>query len=109
MVRGLGRAVDGRTYQAWVKRPGSATQFPAGLFDGADGVVRLTQPVTPGSTVSVTVEDADGAIQPSHIPRLTASFLALGSDSRTVLAQLLRPVQRGIRPLEEARGGLAVL
>ena len=73
LVRGLGRAVDGRAYQAWVKRPGSARQLPAGLFDGADGVVRLTRPVLPGATVSVTVEDADGASLPSRIPRLTAT------------------------------------
>jgi hypothetical protein len=72
VVRGLGRAIDGRAYQAWVKQPGSATQVPAGLFDGADGVVRLTQPVLPGTTVSVTLEDADGATQPSRTPRLTA-------------------------------------
>ena len=72
LVRGLGRAVDGRTYQAWVQRPGSATLLPAGLFDGSDGVVRLIQPVTPGATVSVTVEDAGGASVPSRIPRLTA-------------------------------------
>ena len=72
VVRGLGRAIDGRAYQAWVKQPGSATQVPAGLFDGADGVVRLTQPVLPGTTVSVTLEDAHGATQPSRTPRLTA-------------------------------------
>ena len=72
LVRGLGHAVAGRTYQAWIQHPRSGTLLPAGLFDGSDGAVLLTGSVRPGSTVSVTVEDAGGAAKPSRIPRLTA-------------------------------------
>jgi hypothetical protein len=72
LVRGLGRADEGRTYQAWVQQRRSATPLSAGLFDGSDGVVPLTRPVTPGATVSVTVEDGGGAITPSRIARLAA-------------------------------------
>ena len=110
LVRGLGRAVDGRAYQAWVKRPGSARQLPAGLFDGADGVVRLTQPVLPRRDRQ---RDGRGRRwgQPAvaHPAAHSNPFLALGSDSGTVLAQLLRPVQRGIGPLEETRRGLPLM
>ena len=72
LVRGLGRADEGRTYQAWVQQRRSATPLSAGLFDGSDGVVSLNRPVTPGATVSVTVEGKTGATTPSRIPRLTA-------------------------------------
>jgi hypothetical protein len=72
LIRGLGRAAQGRTYQAWVQRRPSATPLSAGLFDGSEGVVRLTRPVTAGATVSVTVEGRGGANTPSRVPRLTA-------------------------------------
>lgn len=73
IVRGLGRAVDGRTYQAWITPPGTSELRPAGLFDGSDQVVPLSRPVAVGARVGVTVEDEGGAPTPSRVPRLTAT------------------------------------
>ena len=69
VVSGLGRAPDGRTYQAWVIEGDGAPQ-PAGLFDGGDlAVVRLTRPVPrERAVVAVTLERDGGADAPTAEP-----------------------------------------
>jgi anti-sigma-K factor RskA len=65
IVDGLERTGPGKTYEAWVIR--GAKPQPAGLFQGGAGrrYVRLTKPVSPGTTVGVTVEKAGGSETPS--------------------------------------------
>ena len=53
----------GKAYEAWViedNRP-----RPAGLFSGGCRHVPLDEPVEPGNTVAVTLEDAEGSDQPT--------------------------------------------
>jgi len=66
-------APAGKTYEAWVIDKGVAK--PAGLFPGGPGqsVVRLQHPVSTGSLVAVTIEDAAGATQPTGTPIATSS------------------------------------
>jgi hypothetical protein len=66
-------APQGKTYEAWIIDDGVAK--PAGLFPGGPGqsVVRLEHPVSTGSLVAVTVEDAAGAAQPTGTPIVTSS------------------------------------
>ena len=66
-------APEGKTYEAWVIDDGVAK--PAGLFPGGSGrsVVKLEEPVSTGSLVAVTVEDAAGASQPTSKPIATSS------------------------------------
>jgi anti-sigma-K factor RskA len=61
-------APSGKTYEAWVMRPGAIK--PAGLFRGGKGatVLRIDGRVTPGSVIGVTVERAGGADQPTQKP-----------------------------------------
>jgi anti-sigma factor RsiW len=67
----LARAPEGRTYEAWVIRDGSARS--AGLFDGGDAtVVTLTRPVPRGATVGVTVEREGGVDAPTSAPIASA-------------------------------------
>jgi anti-sigma-K factor RskA len=65
----LPRAPEGKTYEAWVMREGSAE--PAGLFSSST-VFRIDRPVPRGSVVGVTLERAGGVNQPTSKP-LTAS------------------------------------
>jgi hypothetical protein len=69
---GLGAPPAGRTYQAWVVPPRSATPVPAGTFDGSRRVVLLTRRVPPGARVGVTLEAAGGVEHPSRTLRLVA-------------------------------------
>jgi hypothetical protein len=72
MLKGLGAAPAGRTYQAWVRIPGRGQILPAGTFDGAETFVPLTEWVTPGVRVSVTLEPEGGSAKPSRKARLAA-------------------------------------
>jgi anti-sigma factor RsiW len=58
------RAPEGKTYEAWVIRNGTATR--AGLFSGA--TLRIQRPVPRGSVVAVTLERAGGVDQPTVKP-----------------------------------------
>jgi len=70
MLKGLGVAPAGRTYQAWVRIPGSGQILPAGTFDGAETFVPLSEWVTPGVRVTVTLEPEGGSAKPSRKARL---------------------------------------
>lgn len=65
-------APEGKTYEAWVIDDGVAS--PAGTFAGGPGrsVVRLEHPVSTGSLVAVTLEEAAGATQPTSEPVVTS-------------------------------------
>ncbi len=65
-------APEGKTYEAWVIDDGVAS--PAGTFAGGPGrsVVKLEHPVSTGSLVAVTVEDAAGVDQPTSKPIVTS-------------------------------------
>ena len=65
-------APEGKTYEAWVIDDGVAA--PAGMFAGGPGrsVVKLDHPVSTGSLVAVTIEDAAGADQPTSKPIVTS-------------------------------------
>ena len=51
-----------KTYEAWVIE--GETPRPAGVFSGGCQTVDIAQPVRPGNTVAVTLEDAGGAETP---------------------------------------------
>ena len=61
-------APSGKTYEAWVIRPGAIK--PAGLFRGGKGatVLEIQGAVTRGSVIGVTVERAGGVDQPTQKP-----------------------------------------
>jgi len=59
------RAPEGKTYEAWVMRNGTAKR--AGLFSGPT-VLRIQQPVPRGAIVGVTLEHAGGVDQPTSKP-----------------------------------------
>jgi anti-sigma-K factor RskA len=59
------RAPEGKTYEAWVMTKSAAKR--AGLFSGAT-VLRIQQPVKPGSVVAVTLERSGGVDQPTSKP-----------------------------------------
>lgn len=61
-------APSGKTYEAWVMRPGAIK--PAGLFRGGNGTTVLKIPgrVSRGAVIGVTVERAGGAAQPTQKP-----------------------------------------
>ena len=62
------RAPSGKTYEAWVIRPGAIK--PAGLFRGGKGatVLEIQGGVSRGSVIGVTVEQAGGVDQPTQKP-----------------------------------------
>ena len=64
----LPRAPEGKTYEAWVMRKGTAE--PAGLFSSST-VFRIDRPVPRGSVVGVTLERAGGADAPTGTPLVT--------------------------------------
>lgn len=61
-------AQSGKTYEAWIMRPGAIK--PAGLFRGGHGTTVLKIPgrVSRGAVIGVTVERAGGAAQPTQKP-----------------------------------------
>ena len=69
----LDRPPSGKTYEAWVIRPGDEPA-PAGLFTGGDDpvVVELTRPVPERATVAVTLEREGGVQAPTSPPLFTA-------------------------------------
>ncbi|MFN8224692.1 MAG: anti-sigma factor [Gaiellales bacterium] len=73
VVDGIELAPAGKTYEVWVIDGDVAN--PAGLFRGGSGraVVPLEHPVSTGSVVAVTVEDAAGAPKPTSAPIVTSS------------------------------------
>jgi anti-sigma-K factor RskA len=73
VVRGLSRAPEGRTYEAWVIAKGAPR--PAGTFAGGAGreIVLLSRRVTPGTVVAVTVERAGGSAKPTTKPFIQAN------------------------------------
>jgi anti-sigma factor RsiW len=72
VVTSLDAAPEGKAYEAWVIEKG--TPRPAALFDAGDGraVVALERPVPDEAVVAVTIEDDEGADQPSGKPIFTA-------------------------------------
>jgi anti-sigma-K factor RskA len=68
VLSGLEQAPEAKTYEAWVIEDGNAVA--AGLFPGGgpSTVVRLTQPVSEGAVVAVTVEDEGGVEQSTQDP-----------------------------------------
>jgi Anti-sigma-K factor rskA, C-terminal len=72
VLRGLGPAPAGHTYEAWIVPPGSATPVRAGTFDGSERIVPLELEVLPGARVGVTLEASGGVGRPSHPLRLVA-------------------------------------
>lgn len=62
------QAPSGKTYEAWVMRPGAIK--PAGLFRGGKGatVLEIQGGVSRGSVIGVTVEQAGGVDQPTQKP-----------------------------------------
>lgn len=72
VLRGLGEAPAGKTYQVWVIE--GDTPASAGLFGGGDAesIVPLTRPVPEGATVAVTIEDAGGVDAPTTQPIVVA-------------------------------------
>ena len=72
VVRGLGRAPAGRTYEAWVIQ--GTTPVRAGLFAGGGrrSLVLLDREVPAGAVVAVTVEREGGVDAPTRKPLFTA-------------------------------------
>lgn len=70
IVRNLGSAPPGRTYEAWVSAGGSPE--PAGVFvGGSDAALPLERRVQRGAGVLVTVEKAGGVDAPTTQPVLS--------------------------------------
>ena len=72
LVTSLPEAPSDQTYEVWVIED---VARPAGLFDGGeDTAVLLTERVSPGATVAVTLERAGGVSAPTGDPLLTATL-----------------------------------
>jgi anti-sigma factor RsiW len=69
VMAGLPSAPAGKAYEMWVIQDGRPD--PAGLFDD-ESVVQVGRTVPPGGTVAVTLEDDEGAVQPTGQPLFTA-------------------------------------
>jgi anti-sigma-K factor RskA len=71
IVKGLGPAPAGKTYEAWVSSGGSPQ--PAGTIDGGSkhSLLLLQRPVPRGATVLVTVEKHGGSDVPTTKPFLS--------------------------------------
>jgi hypothetical protein len=69
-VSKLGRAPEGKTYEAWVIDRNVPT--PAGIFSGSQTVFDLTARVPRGATVAVTLERAGGVPAPTSKPIFAA-------------------------------------
>jgi anti-sigma-K factor RskA len=72
VLRDMGPAPAGKTYEVWVVEGGTAV--PAGLFPGEDDVdlVAVDGEVGEGAVVAVTIENAGGAETP-NLPPVVAS------------------------------------
>ena len=72
VLRDMGPAPAGKTYEVWVVEGGNAV--PAGLFPGEDDVdlVAVDGQVGEGAVVAVTIENAGGAETP-NLPPVLAS------------------------------------
>jgi anti-sigma-K factor RskA len=72
VLDGLSHAPAGKSYQAWVIRPGEPAPLSAAVFSGREVVVPLTTLVPKGGTVAITLERAGGVQAPTRAPKLTA-------------------------------------
>ena len=74
VLNDLPRAPEGKTYEVWVD-PGAGPPRPAGLFRAGEErvVVEITEPVSPGAQVMVTVEPEGGRPVPSGPPVFSAA------------------------------------
>jgi hypothetical protein len=72
VLDGLAAAPAGRSYQAWLIRPGERAPVSAALFDGTRMLVRLAPRVPAAATLAVTLERVGGAPAPTRTPRLLA-------------------------------------
>jgi hypothetical protein len=70
VLDGLGLAPSGRSYQAWVIRPGADAPASAAVFEGSELVVPLALAVRPGAVVAITIERAGGVPAPTSTPRI---------------------------------------
>jgi anti-sigma-K factor RskA len=70
VVRNLGHAPVGRTYQVWVITPGAKPAPAASFAGGAEQVVWLRGRVEHGARIAVTLERATGASAPTRPLRL---------------------------------------
>jgi hypothetical protein len=73
ILDGLGLAPSGKTYQAWVIKPGAKAPASAGVFEGSELVVPLAVAVQPGAVVAITIERAGGVRAPTQQPRIVGS------------------------------------
>lgn len=72
VLDGLGRAPEGRAYEAWLDLAGRKPARAA-VFSGARAVVPLRARVPRGATVTVTLERAGGVRQPTRAAKLVAT------------------------------------
>lgn len=70
VLNGLGLAPTGKSYQAWVIRPGADAPASAGAFSGSELVVPLALAVRPGAVVAITIERAGGVAAPTQTPKI---------------------------------------
>lgn len=70
------KAPAGKSYEAWVIRPGSTR--PAAVFEGGKSasVIGLQRSVPRGSVVAVTVEHAGGVDQPTRKPFIASEAVS---------------------------------
>jgi hypothetical protein len=72
VLDGLGLAPTGKSYQAWVIRPGAEAPASAAVFEGSELVVPLALAVQPGAVVAITIERAGGVPAPTQTPTIVA-------------------------------------
>jgi hypothetical protein len=72
VLDGLGLAPTGKSYQAWVIRPGAEAPASAAVFEGSELVVPLAVAVQPGAVVAITIERAGGVPAPTQTPKIVA-------------------------------------
>jgi hypothetical protein len=72
VLDGLGLAPTGKSYQAWVIRPGAEAPASAAVFEGSELVVPLALAVQPGAVVAITIERAGGVPAPTQTPKIVA-------------------------------------
>jgi anti-sigma-K factor RskA len=72
VLKGLGAAPEGRSYQAWVLRPNAKVPVSAAVFSGIEAIVPVSVPVQQGAVVTITLERAGGVKLPTRTPKLVA-------------------------------------
>ena len=72
VLRGLGAAPKGKSYQVWVRRPNAKVPASAAVFSGVEAIVPLSVAVEPGSVVTITIERAGGVKLPTQIAKFVA-------------------------------------